>query len=257
MDPARHEEHGAPGARADLLVVSAANDAGTGLFLVPAEQATRHGYRTYDGGRAAALTLAPTPATSLGTPGTDHTPMIDRVTAHALVAQCREAIGAMDSALRITTDHLRSRRQFGVRLRAADMYVSVELARNTTLWATMVLAEADCDVMEVASRAKLQVSRAARHIIQEAVQLHGAIGLTAEYSIGHHMTGSPRSTTSSATATTTSGSSPAHSATTASSNRSPTRPEAERRKHNLAPLAAGGGRTDLCPAPRLPPLRVR
>ncbi|MEV5150178.1 hypothetical protein AB0L14_39020 [Streptomyces sp. NPDC052727] len=61
------------GTRADLFVVGAATDAGTGLFLVPAEQATRHGYRTYDGGHAAALTLARTPATPLGTPGTDHT----------------------------------------------------------------------------------------------------------------------------------------------------------------------------------------
>src|SRR3954451_23762478 len=72
--------------------------------------------------------------------------------------------------------------------RAADMYVSLELGRSTVTWATLVLldGQGEADVLEAASRAKLQVSKAGRHIGQEAIQLHGGIGMTAEYSVGHY-----------------------------------------------------------------------
>ena len=85
--------------------------------------------------------------------------------------------------------------EFGVTLntfqaltfRAADLYVSLELARSMALWATMVLADGSPEEASVAaSRAALQVSRAGRHIGQEAIQLHGGIGMTAEYSIGSY-----------------------------------------------------------------------
>ncbi len=102
----------------------------------------------------------------------------------------------MDSALKLTTDYLTTRKQFGMTLnrfqaltfRAADMYTSLELTRSIVTWATMVLADPDADAeqkREAASRAKLQVSKAGRHIGQEAIQLHGGIGMTAEYAVGH------------------------------------------------------------------------
>jgi len=99
----------------------------------------------------------------------------------------------MDTALTSTAEYLKMRRQFGVPLktfqsltfRAADMYVSLELARSMALWATLVLADGG-DAVTAASRAKLQVSVAPRHIGQEAIQLHGGIGMTAEYSVGHY-----------------------------------------------------------------------
>ena len=72
--------------------------------------------------------------------------------------------------------------------RAADMYTSLELTRSIVTWATMVLADDDSDAekkREAAARAKLQVSKAGRHIGQEAIQLHGGIGMTAEYAVGH------------------------------------------------------------------------
>ena len=104
-----------------------------------------------------------------------------------------EALGAMETALTTTAEYLRTRKQFGVTLnkfqaltfRAADMYVSLELARSTARWASMV-ADAGGDVVSAADRARLQTSRAGRHIGTEAIQLHGGIGVTAEYSIGHH-----------------------------------------------------------------------
>ncbi|QNN51503.1 acyl-CoA dehydrogenase family protein [Nocardioides mesophilus] len=186
------------GARADLLVVSAAlPDGGTGLFLVEtsAEGLTREGYATHDGGRAARVTFAGTAARPLGEPGTDRTAAIELTWDTARIAACHEALGAMSFALDTTTDYLKSRKQFGVTLnkfqaltfRAADLYVSLELARSVAAWATLVLLDgAESQVGEAAARASLQVSRAGRHIGQEAIQLHGGIGMTAEYSVGHY-----------------------------------------------------------------------
>ncbi|MEO7944006.1 MAG: acyl-CoA dehydrogenase family protein [Marmoricola sp.] len=179
------------GARADALVVFAEDR----LFLVKAADVERTSYKTFDGGRAARITFDKTPATPLGEGG-DATETIKDVIATATVAYCHEALGAMDAALKLTTEYLKTRSQFGVTLnrfqslkfRAADMYTSLELTRSIVTWATMVLADEDMSAekkREAASRAKLQVSRAGRHIGQEAIQLHGGIGMTAEYSVGH------------------------------------------------------------------------
>jgi alkylation response protein AidB-like acyl-CoA dehydrogenase len=65
------------------------------------------------------------------------------------------------------------------------MYVSLELARSTALWASMV-QDAAGDVVSAADRARLQTSRAGRHIGKDAIQLHGGIGMTAEYKVGHY-----------------------------------------------------------------------
>jgi hypothetical protein len=181
------------GARADLLVVSAAIDGGTGLFLVEGDATglTRTGYRTHDGTRAARIAFDGTPAVALGSG--DQSAAIERALAEARIAYGHEAIGAMDTALRTTAEYLTTRKQFGVTLnkfqaltfRAADMYVSLELSRSIALWSSMVI-EAGGDVVQAADRARLQVSRAGRHIGQEAIQLHGGIGVTAEYKVGHY-----------------------------------------------------------------------
>jgi len=186
------------GARADVLVVSALVDGRVVLFLVDADAAglERVGYATYDGGRAARVTFTSTPATALGDPQVDAMDRVRTVYAQAQVAYCHEAVGAMDAALAMTTAYLKTRKQFGVPLksfqdlsfRAADMYVSLELARSVALWATLVLADAQdaAAALDAAARAKLQVSVAGRHIGKEAIQLHGGIGMTAEYAVGHY-----------------------------------------------------------------------
>ena len=186
------------GARADVLVVSALLASGdTGLFLVEGSAAdlTRDGYPTHDGGRAARVSFDGTATTPLGEAGADATVAISRALDEARVAGCHQALGAMSFALNATTDYLKSRKQFGVTLntfqsltfRAADMYVSLELSRSIALWATLVLLDGtDEQVADAADRASLQVSRAGRHIGQEAIQLHGGIGMTAEYSVGHY-----------------------------------------------------------------------
>jgi alkylation response protein AidB-like acyl-CoA dehydrogenase len=183
------------GARADLLVVSAAVDGGTRLFLVQggAEGLSRSGYRNHDGTRSARVQFTGTPARPLGDGGADQTAAIEKALARARVAYGHEALGAMETALTTTAEYLKTRKQFGVPLskfqaltfRAADMYVSLELARSTVMWATLVV-DADGDVVAAADRVRLQTSRASRHIGKEAIQLHGGIGVTAEYKVGHY-----------------------------------------------------------------------
>ncbi|MGZ6779250.1 MAG: acyl-CoA dehydrogenase family protein, partial [Mycobacterium sp.] len=116
---------------------------------------------------------------------------------HAVIryqsALCAEAVGAMEEALQLTTAYLGERKQFGVPLknfqtltqRSADMYVSLELARSMNFYAAMSIADGRFDPV-VAARAKLQIGRSGRHISQEAIQLHGGIGMTAEYPVGHY-----------------------------------------------------------------------
>jgi alkylation response protein AidB-like acyl-CoA dehydrogenase len=178
---------------ADTLVVSAAlPDGGTGRFLVEADAVSRTGYRTFDGQRGAQIDLADAPAQPLGS-ASDASEAIGRTVVRLQSALCAEALGAMEEALRLTTEYLTSRKQFGVTLnkfqtltqRAADMYVSLELARSMSMYAAMSIADGNFDPA-VSARAKLQICRSGRHISQEAIQLHGGIGVTAEYPVGHY-----------------------------------------------------------------------
>lgn len=183
------------GAAADVLVVTAAlpDGAGTGVFLVDASAATVGAYATADLTRAATVRLDGTAATPLGEPGRDLSRSIATISDLTRIMGANQALGVMQSQVRATTEYLKSRKQFGVTLntfqaltfRAADMYVELELAHSVVDWATMTIAGGDPDaVADAADRVGLQVSRAGRHIGQEAIQLHGGIGMTAEYAVG-------------------------------------------------------------------------
>jgi alkylation response protein AidB-like acyl-CoA dehydrogenase len=178
---------------ADTFVVSATvADGETGLFLVDGEAVTRRAYRTFDGQRGAQIDLDQAPAEPLGA-ADDASRAIRDAIIRIQSALCAEAVGGMEEALRLTTDYLKTRRQFGVTLnkfqtltqRAADMYVSLELARSMNLYAAMSIADGNLDAV-IAARANLQIARSGRHIGQEAIQLHGGIGMTAEYPVGHY-----------------------------------------------------------------------
>lgn len=124
--------------------------------------------------------------------GADADRALDDALALASVVLAGQALGAMESATTMTSDYLRTRKQFGVPLaafqalthRAADMYVSLELARSTAMYLAMSVAEGDTDPALV-SRCRVVLARTGRHIGQEAIQLHGGIGVTAEYAVGH------------------------------------------------------------------------
>lgn len=184
------------GDSADTLLVSAAlPGGGSGLFLVDGASegtVTRHGYRTFDGQRGAAIAFDNAPAQPLGSGG-DASEAITATVIRYQSALCAEAVGAMDESLRLTTDYLKSRKQFGVPLkafqtltqRAADMYVSLELARSMSYYLAMSVDDKRFDPM-IAARAKLQIGRSGKHIAEESIQLHGGIGVTAEYPIAHY-----------------------------------------------------------------------
>jgi len=180
------------GARADTIVW----EVGGEVFLVDRPENVT-AYRTHDGGRAALMEFDRAAATPLGDGG-DASATVATVLARAQIAACHEALGAMDTALRMTTAYLKTRKQFGVTLntfqaltfRAADMYTDLELTRSIVTWATMVAADeasaADpAAIRDAGARAKLQTAHAGRRIGQEAIQLHGGIGVTDEYAIGH------------------------------------------------------------------------
>ncbi|MEU0496601.1 acyl-CoA dehydrogenase family protein [Mycobacterium sp. NPDC006124] len=182
------------GDAADVFVVSASlpDDGGVGLFVVNADAVSRSAFRTFDGQRGASVEFPSAPAEALGAGGDASQGLHGALIRHQS-ALCAEAVGAMAEALRLTTEYLTTRKQFGVPLstfqtlthRAADMYVSLELARSMSLYAAMSIADGNPDPV-IAARAMLQVCRSGRHIAQEAIQLHGGIGVTAEYPVGHY-----------------------------------------------------------------------
>ena len=169
---------------------------GIGLFMVHADApgVTRRGYPTQDGMRAAEITLANAPAEALGDPA-EALPVLERVQDEVLAALCAEAVGVIDAMHAMTVDYMKTRKQFGraigenqaLQHRAVDMYVSLEQARSMALYASMMVAEPDLSERQRAMHAaKVQIGRSGRHIGQEAVQLHGGIGVTMEYAVGHH-----------------------------------------------------------------------
>ncbi len=187
---------------ADKLLVTARTGGGRrdrdgiGIFLVDAdaEGVSRRAYPTQDGRRAAEIAFVDAPAEVVGDPG-GTAPIVARVADEAIAALCAEAVGVMGAMHALTVDYLKTRKQFGraigefqaLQHRAVDMYVSLEQARSMALFATMMAAEDDAaERARAMSAAKVQIGRSGRHVGQEAVQLHGGIGMTMEYAVGHY-----------------------------------------------------------------------
>ncbi len=171
---------------------------GIGVFMVDAKAAglSRRGYVTQDGLKAAQLTLAGVKVVAADVVGdpANGLPLVERVVDEAIAALCAEAIGVMDMMHTTTLEYLKTRKQFGVTIgsfqavqhRAADMFVALEQARSMAIFATMMAADDNAkERARAMSAAKVQVGRSGRQIGQEAVQLHGGIGMTMEYSVGH------------------------------------------------------------------------
>jgi pimeloyl-CoA dehydrogenase small subunit len=193
------------GDSADRLAVTARlggsrrDRSGIGVFLVDANAAgvTRRSYATQDGLRAAEVTLSGVRVgaeDALGEPGAA-LPLVERVVDEALAALCAEAVGAMAVMHETTVDYLKTRRQFGREIgsfqvlqhRAVDMLVALEQARSMAMFAAMMAGEADADERRNAvAAAKVQIGRSGKFVGQQAIQLHGGIGMTFEYKVGHY-----------------------------------------------------------------------
>ncbi len=193
------------GDTADSLIVTArtAGDcrdrSGIGLFLVDAKAmgVTRRGYPTQDGLRAAEVSFANVrvgAADVIGDPA-NALPLVECVVDQAMAALCAEAVGAMAEMHALTVDYLKTRKQFGVPIgnfqvlqhRAADMFVAFEQARSMAMFATMMAQEDDAaERRKAIAAAKVQIGRSGRFIGQQAVQLHGGVGMTMESKVGHY-----------------------------------------------------------------------
>ncbi len=111
----------------------------------------------------------------------------------ALAALCAEAVGVMDHTVALTVDYMNTRKQFGVaiasfqalRHRVADMKMQLELARSMAYYATLKLGEPTAERSLALSRAKVQLGQSMRFVGQQAVQLHGGMGVTDEMRVSH------------------------------------------------------------------------
>jgi alkylation response protein AidB-like acyl-CoA dehydrogenase len=190
---------------AHTLIVSArtaggANDtSGITLFLVDssAPGVTIRGFPTIDGLRAAEVALSGVEVCSEAILGSADAgfELLEFGVDQGIAALCAESVGTMERLLELTTEHLRTRRQFGqpigsfqaLQHRIADMATAVEQARSMALLAASCADHPERLVRRRGmSAAKAMVGRAGRFVGQQAVQLHGGMGMTDELAVGHY-----------------------------------------------------------------------
>jgi len=174
--------------------------AGCALFLVdPAAQGVQvRTFRLVDDTAGGELLLEDAAAEPLGDPldAAAQARAIERTQALGIAAACADMVGAAEAAFALAMDYVRTRRQFGrtigenqaLRHRASQMFVALEMARSMALAAAVAADEPDAaDARADLSRAKLSVGRNARAVAHGAIQLHGGVGMTEEYAVGHSL----------------------------------------------------------------------
>ncbi|WP_250450855.1 acyl-CoA dehydrogenase family protein [Caballeronia sp. ATUFL_M2_KS44] len=192
-------------ADADWFIVSArvadgaSVDDGVSLFLLRAGSPglTQQPLPLHDGTHAAELTFAQVavPASALlGERGAGLRALRHGLS-HGITALCAELVGAMERAIEITAEYLKVRKQFGVAIgsfqslqhRMADMAAELELSRSM-LYAMLAAFEGECEKTQrlTVSQGKAFIGRAAKWVCGQAIQLHGGIGMTEEYAVGHY-----------------------------------------------------------------------
>jgi pimeloyl-CoA dehydrogenase small subunit len=193
------------GPSADFLVVSARTageqrDAdGVSLFIVPAdaEGVSRRDYPTVDAFRASEITfenVALDAGALLGETG-KAAPLVEQIIDEAIVAVGAEAVGAMEVLYKDTVEYCKTREQFGqpigkfqvLQHRMVDMFMEHEQSKSLMFMAAMRMDEGYGDAAaKAASALKVQVGKSGRFVGQNAVQLHGGMGMTEELNIGHY-----------------------------------------------------------------------
>ena len=171
---------------------------GISVFLVEKETAgiTTRDYPTVDGRRASEVYFENVKVPDNQFIGTIDAglPLIERVADEAVAALCAEACGVMKTANALTLEYSRTRKQFGVPIgkfqvlqhRMVDMFMEHEQAISMTYMATLKLDEEDLVRKQAVSAAKVKLGQAGRFVGQEAVQIHGGMGMTDEMAIGHY-----------------------------------------------------------------------
>jgi alkylation response protein AidB-like acyl-CoA dehydrogenase len=177
------------------LLITARSSSGISLFLVDADWSTieAHHYRTVDDRRASDLALDGVRGVLLGEEG-QAWPSLAQARDEGAAAVCAEAVGCMRKVLADTVEYCKQRQQFGqpigsfqvLQHRMVDMYMELEQAAAAVYLAMLNLDAEPAVRARAVSAAKVTVGRAARFIGQQAVQLHGGMGMTEELAIGHY-----------------------------------------------------------------------
>jgi alkylation response protein AidB-like acyl-CoA dehydrogenase len=190
---------------ADRLIVSARtfgnsrDREGVSLFVIDRHAPDLHlqGFKTLDGRRAAEIRLdgVRIPAENLLGQEGAATDALEHCRRRAIAAQCAEAIGAISELNKATLEYTKTRKQFGVPLgsfqvlqhRMVDMFIAQEEAVAITYALNATLAHGGPDLAKLASAAKAKVGEAGRYVGEQAVQLHGGMGMTEELKVGHYL----------------------------------------------------------------------
>ncbi len=192
------------GAQAGQLIISArtaggARDTdGISLFVLPADTTGLHltDARSNDGMRVASLRLEQVrvPGSALlGAEGKGW-PLLEATADYGIALLCAEALGVMEALCEATLDYLKTRQQFGVPIgkfqalqhRMAEMFIQLEQARSMAMLVAVKVASTDDDERRrIASAAKARIGEAMKFIGQQAVQLHGGMGVTNELPAAH------------------------------------------------------------------------
>ena len=171
---------------------------GIGVFLVDAtaKGVTLESYPTVDGLRAADVRLdnVAVGADALLGEAENGLPLVERVVDEAIAALSAEAMGVHRKMLELTLDYTKTRQQFGqpiskfqaLQHRMADMFVHVEESVSMAYMVALKLDAPEAERKAAAAAAKAQLGRAGRFIGQNAIQLHGGMGMTEEMAVGHY-----------------------------------------------------------------------
>ena len=193
------------GGSAQRLIVSARTAGerddvdGVTLFIVDAASTgvARRSYPMRDGTRAAEISLSGVEVGEenvLGEIGAGF-PVIERVVEAGIAATSAEAVGAMETMQAMTLEYLKTRQQFGrpigdnqaLQHRATEMLMELERGRSMAMLAAMMVEEPDpAERARNIAMAKVGVGQASKFVSQNAIQLHGGIGMTEEYAVGHY-----------------------------------------------------------------------
>jgi alkylation response protein AidB-like acyl-CoA dehydrogenase len=171
---------------------------GVSVFLVEAKApgVSMREYPTVDGARAAEVSFEGVKlgGEALIGPEGEGLPLIEAVADEAAAALCAESLGVLRRLHEGTVDYTKQRKQFGqpisgfqvLQHRMVDMFIAFEQSVSMTYMAHVKLAEPAAERAKAVSAAKVQVGRACRFVGQNAIQLHGGMGMTDEMAIGHY-----------------------------------------------------------------------
>lgn len=178
---------------------SARDEEGIALFLLDpnSQGVSRRHYPTVEGQKGCELFLDAVPVSKgmvLGAAG-NALPALQYQQGRAIAAQCAASVGSMEETCKLTLDYLKTRQQFGgpigkfqvLQHRMVDMKTELEQATSMMILAACVADEPDSEQRSrTLAAAKFIVTRAGRYIAEQAIQLHGGIGLTWEFVLSHH-----------------------------------------------------------------------